>query len=222
MRTSGSPGFVSRSKMTARASLASTKTPRIEFSVVISAFSSEVETGSRQENARNQESRAPFRFYRNGALGRDAGERQYGMHQRVGAGGAIGLSRILQLVVADAVLAGNEDHRCRHHIGEVAGVMTRARGDAAVAIAERPGGAFDRIDQFGIEYRRRLAPDGVEPNLDLAPRSDLRDGAAITASPVVPTAFGPCAFAIRSTASTISESVASASRRSGIGVVPAW
>ena len=30
------------------------------------AFSSEVEAGSRQENAPNQESRAPFRFYRNG------------------------------------------------------------------------------------------------------------------------------------------------------------
>jgi hypothetical protein len=32
----------------------------------IRAFSSEVETGSRLENATNQESRAPFRFYRNG------------------------------------------------------------------------------------------------------------------------------------------------------------
>jgi hypothetical protein len=32
------------------------------------AFSSEVETGSRQENASNQKSRAPFRFYRNEAL----------------------------------------------------------------------------------------------------------------------------------------------------------
>jgi uncharacterized protein len=30
------------------------------------AFSSEVDTGSRQENASNQESRTPFRFYRNG------------------------------------------------------------------------------------------------------------------------------------------------------------
>jgi hypothetical protein len=30
------------------------------------AFSSEVETGSRQENASKQESRAPFRFNRNG------------------------------------------------------------------------------------------------------------------------------------------------------------
>jgi hypothetical protein len=30
------------------------------------AFSSEVATGSRQENASDQESRAPFRFHRNG------------------------------------------------------------------------------------------------------------------------------------------------------------
>src|SRR5204863_9863964 len=34
------------------------------------AFSSEVETGSRQENASNQESRAPFRFHRTEALER--------------------------------------------------------------------------------------------------------------------------------------------------------
>src|SRR6202023_4012906 len=33
--------------------------------VRIGAFSSEVDTGSRQENASNQESRAPFRFHRN-------------------------------------------------------------------------------------------------------------------------------------------------------------
>src|SRR6266550_3187737 len=39
------------------------------------AFSSEVETGSRQENASNQESRAPFRFYRNGALVSIRGQR---------------------------------------------------------------------------------------------------------------------------------------------------
>ncbi|TDM67962.1 hypothetical protein CEF00_13095 [Lactobacillus crispatus] len=33
---------------------------------ILRAFSSEVDTGSRQENASKQESRAPFRFYRNG------------------------------------------------------------------------------------------------------------------------------------------------------------
>jgi hypothetical protein len=32
------------------------------------AFSSEVATGSRQENASNQKSTAPFRFHRNGRL----------------------------------------------------------------------------------------------------------------------------------------------------------
>jgi len=36
------------------------------FANRVSEFSSEGETGSRQENASNQESRAPFRFNRNG------------------------------------------------------------------------------------------------------------------------------------------------------------
>src|SRR5258706_12791126 len=44
-------------------------------SATAGAFSSEVETGSRQENASNQESRTPFRFYRNGAQGRYRGGR---------------------------------------------------------------------------------------------------------------------------------------------------
>ena len=56
----------------------------------------------------------------------------------------------------------------------------------------------------------------------ISPGMTLREGAAITASPTVPTAFGPCALAMRSTASTNSDKAASASRRSGIGVVPAW
>ncbi len=41
--------------------------------VRLKAFSSEVETGSRQEDASNQESRAPFRFYRNGKGSRIGG-----------------------------------------------------------------------------------------------------------------------------------------------------
>ncbi|MGY3124698.1 hypothetical protein ACVWXQ_008635 [Bradyrhizobium sp. S3.14.4] len=56
----------------------------------------------------------------------------------------------------------------------------------------------------------------------ISPGMTLREGFAITASPMVPTALGPCFFAMASIASTISESVASASRRSGIGVDPAW
>ncbi|QOZ20301.1 hypothetical protein XI02_38755 [Bradyrhizobium sp. CCBAU 21365] len=37
------------------------------------AFSSEVDTGSREENASKQESRAPFRFHRNGKSSSSAG-----------------------------------------------------------------------------------------------------------------------------------------------------
>src|SRR5713226_6155010 len=146
MRALGSPGFSSRSKITASDSLASTKTPRTEISVVRS--------------------------------GCDAGERKYRMHQRVGAGGAVGLGRVLELVVADPVLAGNEDHRRRHDIGEVARVVTGARGDAAMAVAERLGRALDRVDQFWVEHRRFLAPDRIERDLDLAPATDFRSRAA--------------------------------------------
>ena len=43
---------------------------------------------------------------------------------------------------------------------EVAGIVPGARGNAPVRIAERLGGIFlHRIDQFGVEMGRRLAPD---------------------------------------------------------------
>src|SRR5438034_5011524 len=146
MRTLGSPGCSSRSKITASDSLASTNTPRTEISVILS--------------------------------GSDAGERKYRMHQCVGAGGAVGLGCVLQFVVADAVLAGNKDHRRWHDAGKVAGVLTGARSDAAVAVAERLGGALDRVDQFWVEHRRFLAPDRIERDLDLAPACDFRSRAA--------------------------------------------
>src|SRR6266404_8958796 len=59
-------------------------------------------------------------------------------------------------------------------VGEVAGVVTGARSDAAMAVAERLGGALDRVDQLGVEHRRLLAPDRLERDLDLAPRGDFR------------------------------------------------
>src|SRR5882757_1005761 len=152
MWTSGSPGFASRSKITASDSLASTKTPRTGFSIV--------------------------RTRRRRSLRRDAGDRQHGVHQGIGAGGAVRLRGVLEFVVADAVLAGNEDHRRRHHIGEVAGVVTGAGSDAAVAVAERLGGVLDGVDQFGIEHGGRFAPDRIEGDLGLASWSDLGDRAA--------------------------------------------
>src|SRR3954468_17375221 len=112
MRTSGSPDLCSFSKITASDSLASTKTPRTELSPFLLKLRTLLNSG------------------------RDAGQCQHGMHQHVGAGRAIGLRGIFQLIVADTVLAGNEHHCRRDHRIEVAGVVAGARGDAAVRIAE--------------------------------------------------------------------------------------
>src|SRR5689334_23647386 len=75
-RTSGSLDLRKRSKITASDSLASTNTPRTAFPLVVLIQRS----------------------------GRDAGERQHGMHQHVGAGRAIRLRGVFQLIMADAVL----------------------------------------------------------------------------------------------------------------------
>src|SRR5487761_2050197 len=60
--------------------------------------------------------------------GSDARERQHGMHQHVGARRAVGLGGVLELVVADAVLAGHAFHRGGILRIEVAGVVTGAGG----------------------------------------------------------------------------------------------
>jgi len=46
-----------------------------------------------------------------GYSGRNAGKCKHGVHQDIGAGRAIRLGCVLELVVADAVLAGHEHHR---------------------------------------------------------------------------------------------------------------
>ena len=152
------------------------------------------------------------------------------MHQDVGARRAIGLRGVFQLIVADAVLAGHEHHRRRHHGVEVAGVVAGAGGDAAVRIAERLRGVLDRVDQFGLKCvgglrqtrssvtstLRRAAISAIAARKSLSsasmiaasalrqstvkaisPGMTLREGLAITASPMVPTAFGPCFLAMR-------------------------
>src|SRR5215475_8579287 len=58
--------------------------------------------------------------------GRDARECEHRVHQHVGTRRAIGLRRILQLIVADAVLAGHEYHRRGDFGVEIAGVMAGA------------------------------------------------------------------------------------------------
>src|ERR1700688_4424660 len=84
--------------------------------------------------------KTPRTVFSNGWLRRDAGKRQHGVHQDVGAGGAIGLRRILEFVVADAVLAGHEHHRRRDFRVQIAGIVARARSDAPVGIGQRARG----------------------------------------------------------------------------------
>src|SRR5712672_3880105 len=97
------------------------------------------------------------------------------MHQDIGACRAIGLRGVFEFVVADAVLAGRENHRRRHYGVEVAGIMAGAGGDAAMRIAERFRGILDGVDEFWIEMRRWLAPDQIELDVNLAPGRDLRN-----------------------------------------------
>src|SRR5205085_4611690 len=80
------------------------------------------------------------------SFGRDAGDRQHRVHQHVGARGAVGLRRVFQFVVADAVLAGHEHHRRGNTGVEVAGIVTGTGGNPLIGIAERVGGILHRID----------------------------------------------------------------------------
>ena len=61
-----------------------------------------------------------------GYSGRNAGKCKHGVHQDIGAGRAIRLGCVLELVVADAVLAGHEHHRSRNAGVQVAGVVAGA------------------------------------------------------------------------------------------------
>src|SRR5258707_763347 len=124
MRTLGSPGFSSRSKIKASDSLASTKTP----------------------------CKASLPYCPYGRLsGRDAGERKHRVHQHVGARRAIGLRGVFELVVTDAILARDKHHRRRNARIQVTGIVAGARRNAPIGIAERRGGILHRIDQSGIE-----------------------------------------------------------------------
>src|ERR1019366_824480 len=109
MRTAGSPALFCRSKISASDPLASTKTPRTEISVGCDPgwcpahFLFEHDLFGK-----------PVPTFPDHALGSDARERQHGVHQNVGARRAVGLGGVLELVVADAILAGDEYHRGRN------------------------------------------------------------------------------------------------------------
>src|SRR5437016_13150851 len=112
MRILGSSGFFSRSKITASDSLASTKTPRKANLRFLEHDPEKWEPVFRKDHA---QTKIVF-------SGRDAGERKHGVHQHVGARGAIGLRRVFQFVVADAVLARDKYHRGGYARIQVAGI----------------------------------------------------------------------------------------------------
>src|ERR1700693_288014 len=91
------------------------------------AFSSEVETGSRQENASNQESRAPFRFNRNGkALARDPSIERAALSQ---SGGRVSVQAEV----------GSRPRHQRHQIVWMNKFIPKARVDLGIEYLLEPG-----------------------------------------------------------------------------------
>src|SRR5260370_755997 len=88
------------------------------------------------------------------------------LQQDLAARPHVGLSRVLDLVVADAVLARHEDHRCRRHARDIAGVMALAAHDVHVGVARLLRPAPHRLHQLLGEGRRREVPDLLDLDLE--------------------------------------------------------
>src|SRR5438445_2243504 len=75
----------------------------------------------------------------------------HGAQQHVAAGGEIVAGRVLDLVVADAVLAGHEDHGGGRDARHVDRIVAGAADDLAAGIAERIGRLLHRGGAFRRE-----------------------------------------------------------------------
>ena len=75
--------------------------------------------------------------------------------------------------MADAVLAGDEDHAGGCHARDVDRVVARARGDRLVRVAERLRRLLHGADAVARELHRRRVPDLVDRDLQLALGGDL-------------------------------------------------
>src|SRR5262249_62331566 len=85
------------------------------------------------------------------------------LQQDLAARADIGLGGVLDLVVADAVLAGHEDHGGRRPARDVAGVVARAPPDVPVRGARPLRAAPPRADPGPGGGRRRGAPEPRGP-----------------------------------------------------------
>ena len=132
------------------------------------AFSSEVETGSRQENAAGKESRAPFRLYRSGKV----------------FGGAAGFT-LIEALVALAVIAA-----VLSSIGAV--IATTVKGtrsiDQRLALAGAAETLLAALPARGLLKPGRQSGEmaGHRWRIDVAPMNVV---AASPASPFIPLAI---------------------------------
>ena len=103
-------------------------------------------------------------------------ERQGRLEQHLSAGGAVLARGALGLVVAQAVLAGHENHGRRRDLGEVHGVVAGAGDDIAMRVPEGLGARSHRRHAIGMEADggKIVQLPGLDRDLDLA--ADRVDG----------------------------------------------
>ena len=95
------------------------------------------------------------------------------MQQHVGASREVLWTRVLDLVVADAALAGDEDHRGRAGARNVDRIVTGTAGQAPHAVPEVSGQALDAGDQCGVERAGREVDDFGQRDLHAMTAGDV-------------------------------------------------
>ena len=96
------------------------------------------------------------------------GERDHRVEQHVAAGSDVGLRGGLDFVVADAVLAGDEDHPRRGDARDIDRVVAGARGDRLAGIAQGFRRVLHGTHAIGGELYRRRVPDLLERDFEPA------------------------------------------------------
>ena len=100
------------------------------------------------------------------------------MQQHIAASGQVLGFGVLDLVVADAILAGHKDHRGGRHAMHIDGVMPGAADDVHVVVVQGIGRAAHAGHAVGVEDAGRKAHHLFDGHLALALGSQLRKRAA--------------------------------------------
>ena len=92
---------------------------------------------------------------------------QHRVQQHLRPGGALVQGRALLLVVTDATLAGDEDHRRGRDPGDVAGIVAGAGDHVAHRVAGLLRAVAHTGDQVRVELDRRRLPNPLLGKLEL-------------------------------------------------------